>query len=207
MEAHEEVYQKLYKLGYEGWGGVSFQTRMNGWNKELLKVYELTSLKEGRVLELGCGAGDVSLSIASKGFEVSGIDISPTAVSWALEKAEKLGLQTSFISGSVSDNSIYEDEKFDLIIDGNCLHCLFDEDRIGFYNNLKRLTQENGFAFISSAVLNPNDNKNPKISSIDRCFVESETIEDDMKLVGFELIKKWFSEGTHLHYYGLFRKL
>ena len=36
--------------------------------------------RSGRVLELGCGAGDLSLALAEHGYEVHGVDIAPTAI-------------------------------------------------------------------------------------------------------------------------------
>jgi 2-polyprenyl-3-methyl-5-hydroxy-6-metoxy-1,4-benzoquinol methylase len=35
---------------------------------------------KGRVLDIGCGAGRVALYLQKKGFDVSGIDVSPLAV-------------------------------------------------------------------------------------------------------------------------------
>jgi len=37
----------------------------------------------GRLLEMGCGAGNLTVWLAGQGFEVCGVDISPTAISWA----------------------------------------------------------------------------------------------------------------------------
>lgn len=81
---------------------------------------------EKRILEMGSGAGDVSLKIAGRGFEVTGVEISPTAVEWAKQKAVESDLKPKFVCSSVRDGEILYGVKFDLIIDGNCLHCLFD---------------------------------------------------------------------------------
>ena len=42
----------------------------------------------GSVLEIGCGTGRISLSIAAKGIDVVGIDISPRMIEVARAKAE-----------------------------------------------------------------------------------------------------------------------
>jgi len=42
--------------------------------------------RNSRFLELGCGAGNITLFMAEKGFEAYGIDIVPEAVTWAKEK-------------------------------------------------------------------------------------------------------------------------
>jgi len=41
----------------------------------------------GRALDLGCGPGRNALQLAAWGFEVDGVDLSPTAVAWAEERA------------------------------------------------------------------------------------------------------------------------
>ncbi len=39
--------------------------------------------RSGRLLEMGCGAGDMALGLAALGYDVSGVDIAPAAVAWA----------------------------------------------------------------------------------------------------------------------------
>lgn len=204
MEVHERMYLELKKSGSHGWGGTSFESRMNGWEEQLDKLFSRIGIVCKRVLELGSGAGDVSLRVAQRGYEVTGVEISPTAVEWAKEKFDDLGLAAEFICNSVTDKSILADRSYDLIIDGNCLHCLFGEDRNAFYDNLKRLSAENGYVFISSAILGNEGDKVPKISSIDRCFVTRESIVEELVGRGFRLIEDWRSNGTHDHYYGLY---
>lgn len=46
----------------------------------------------GRVLDLGCGEGLYSLLFAAEGYEVVGVDISPSAVEWARRRAAEQGL-------------------------------------------------------------------------------------------------------------------
>ncbi|MEW1831658.1 class I SAM-dependent methyltransferase [Streptomyces sp. NPDC088196] len=45
----------------------------------------------GRALDLGCGPGRNALQLAAWGFEVDGVDLSPTAVAWAEERARDRG--------------------------------------------------------------------------------------------------------------------
>lgn len=203
MEKHEKVYQNLRDCGYNGWGGENYETRMKGWENQLDKLFDSIELQSGKILELGCGAGDVSIKLAQRGFEVTGIDISPTAIEWAKEKSKELGLEIQFIEGSVCDNSILEGKKYDLIIDGNCLHCLFGEDRNKFYSNLKRLIKAEGSVFISTAIRLHAEDPVPQISSIERCIVTKDELLLELKSNCFMLTKDWISNETHVHYYGV----
>lgn len=57
-------------------------------------------LVRGRVLDLGCGAGRVSLHLQARGFEVVGIDVSPLSVELARERGAadaRLGTLTTAI--------------------------------------------------------------------------------------------------------------
>ena len=205
LEIHEKKYKELRREGYKGWGGTSFINRMNSWEEQLTRVFNLLNQRSIKVLELGSGAGDVSLSVAKRGYAVTGIDISQTAVEWARQKAIDRNLPANFYCIDVVDSNYFMGEKFDLIIDGNCLHCLFDEDRDRFFSNLERLIEVGGYAFISSAVKFSDSDIEPEISSIPRCFVTKESIIKNLEDRGFALLEDWGSNGTHEHYYGLFK--
>lgn len=206
MEIHESVYRELKKSGCQGWGGSSFTKRIRGWEEQLDKIFKQIQLSGNRVLELGSGAGDVSLRVAQRGYNVTGIEISPTAVKWAKQKAENENLNIEFICQSVADRTILDGDKYDLIIDGNCLHCLFDEDRVAFYDNIERLINLDGYVYISSAIISNENEEAPKISPIKRCFVNRESIVEELRKRGFEMLEECIRNGTHEHFYGLFRK-
>jgi len=65
---------KIYFLPYEK------------WNKNKKEAMEYV---KGRVIDIGCGAGRHSIYLQEKGFKVTGIDISPTAV----EACRRMGLK------------------------------------------------------------------------------------------------------------------
>lgn len=57
-------------------------------------------LTPGRALDLGCGEGGDALWLAERGWTVTGIDVSPTALARAQAAAERAGLQdvTSWVA-------------------------------------------------------------------------------------------------------------
>ena len=59
--------------------------------------------KKGRMLELGSGAGNNCIFMAKQGWEVYGVDISPAAIAWAKERAEKEGGAAVFRAGDVAE--------------------------------------------------------------------------------------------------------
>lgn len=60
------------------------------------------------------------------GHKVTGLDFSPTAIEWAIEKAESKELSIEFLPLSVCEKDLLQGRQYDLVIDGNCLHCLFE---------------------------------------------------------------------------------
>jgi SAM-dependent methyltransferase len=56
-----------------------------------------------RVLDVGCGLGVQSAELASRGYDLVGLDISATMVSRAYDEAEDRGLQIDFVRGDMRD--------------------------------------------------------------------------------------------------------
>lgn len=69
----------------------------------------------GRALDLGCGEGADALWLASKGWDVVGVDISPTAVGRAAAEAEAQGLGDRVRFEATDLSSWTSDHSFDLV--------------------------------------------------------------------------------------------
>lgn len=76
----------------------------------------LTSLpKQSKILDLGCGSGRFSIGAAQIGHNVTGMDITPEAISAATEKAKKLNLNNvHFLVGDMTDIPL-ENNEFDYV--------------------------------------------------------------------------------------------
>jgi ubiquinone/menaquinone biosynthesis C-methylase UbiE len=71
--------------------------------------------KKSKVLDIGCGAGRFSICAAQAGHNVTGIDITPVAISAATEKARKLNLDNvNFFVGDMTKIP-FGDNKFDYV--------------------------------------------------------------------------------------------
>jgi ubiquinone/menaquinone biosynthesis C-methylase UbiE len=87
-----------------------------------------TGLITGRVLDVGSGTGDNALSLAERGFSVTGVDSAPSALSAARAKARARGLQVSFVLLDALELARLA-ERFETAIDSGLLHVFSDEDR------------------------------------------------------------------------------
>jgi SAM-dependent methyltransferase len=162
----EVEYLRLRLAGEEGWGGPSFARRREGWSKSiaLLRQLETFPRPPARLLELGCGNGMVSRLFAEQGYQVHGIDMSAVAVSWATELFAEAGLSGHFRQGRVDCMPFYETATFDLVIDGNCFHCLLGRERTRCLAEIGRILRPGG-AFVISTMCGE-----PKTDEIRRRF-------------------------------------
>lgn len=84
--------QSLWDARYEAKGAI-WGAEPNQFLAEIAAVIE-----PGTALDLGCGQGRNSFWLASRGFTVTGLDLSPVAIEQATEVAEELDLDVSFES-------------------------------------------------------------------------------------------------------------
>ncbi|MBE9136956.1 class I SAM-dependent methyltransferase [Nodosilinea sp. LEGE 07088] len=147
--AHDRIYQQLKAKGAFGWTSESDQTEVV--QPRILQAIACLALAPGsRILDLGCGTGDIAVWLANSGYAAYGIDIAPSAIAWAKEKAQAQQSQVQFTVGSVLDLAVYEDDSFDLVVDSRCLHCIIGPDRAHTLANIYRVLKPSGGFLIQS---------------------------------------------------------
>lgn len=83
--------------------------------EQILKKVKLP--KNGKILDLACGAGRHSVLLAKKKFKVIGLDFSRTYLSVARKYAREEGVSVEFIRGDMKKlNPHFESDEFDMII-------------------------------------------------------------------------------------------
>jgi len=100
-------------------------------------------LLSGRVLDSGCGTGEHALLAASRGADVTGIDVAPTAIARARAKAAERGLDARF---EVADALELEGlgRTFDTVIDSGVFHVFGDEDAVRYVAALAAVLRPGG---------------------------------------------------------------
>jgi len=119
------------------------------WNIEtppdvLVKLIESGKVKPCKTIDLGCGTGNYAIYLASTGFEVTGIDISPTAIKIAKENAKKKEAKCNFLVIDVLGNLDEVKETFDFAYDWEMLHHIFPEQRKKYVENVYRILNPKG---------------------------------------------------------------
>lgn len=119
-----EHYEEIYKA--------ALAADVNRYNNPLegsfSDLFRRALLPEsGRVLDLGCGEGLYALLFASEGYDVTGVDISPSAVAWARQRAAERDLTNAhFRVGDVTSPRDFNGKPFDVVLSVHCYHCLSD---------------------------------------------------------------------------------
>lgn len=114
-------------------------------DENLVSYLERGLIAPGRALDLGCGPGRNALHLASAGFEVDAVDLSPTAIAWAEDRARAAGADIRFVCGDAFTLvGTALDGPYDLIYDSGCFHHLPPHRRISYLALLERALAPGG---------------------------------------------------------------
>jgi SAM-dependent methyltransferase len=130
----------------ERWDAI-YRDRRAPWDTgrpstELKRMVEQKVLRPGRAVELGCGTGVNAVYLATQGFDVTAIDLSPTALEAAEERARKAGVKVRWIQADVTNPPSLE--PFDLIFDRGCYHGVRRQNAAGYVKTVEKLCRPGG---------------------------------------------------------------
>jgi SAM-dependent methyltransferase len=117
-------FRAAYRFGFKPWdSGVP--------PPELVAAVEGDGhLAPGKALDLGCGTGTNSIYMQQHGWEATGVDFVPRAVSAARRKAAAAGVSPRFIVGDVTRlGDLDIGAGYSLLLDLGCFHSIPDERR------------------------------------------------------------------------------
>ena len=101
----------------------------------------------GRLLDAGCGTGENALLAASRGADVTGIDIAPTAIARARAKASERGLTARFEVADALDLGRLS-LTVDTVIDSGVFHVFGDDDRARYVASLAAVLRPAGACYL-----------------------------------------------------------
>lgn len=114
-------------------------------DENLVSYLDRGLITPGRALDLGCGPGRNALHLASLGFEVDAVDLSPEALAWAEDRAAESGAEVRFHCGdafTLAGGGLAG--PYDLIYDSGCFHRLPPHRRISHLTLLDQLLAPSG---------------------------------------------------------------
>jgi ubiquinone/menaquinone biosynthesis C-methylase UbiE len=207
-EGHDHAYRTLRTKGAVGWDKTpeAYAER----ERYLLDVLEEGQAPaSGKVLELGCGAGNTTLWLAERGYETFGIDISPTAIEWAREKVSLSCRNATFVCGNVLDLEMFNSDTFDFVFDGHCFHCIIGADRSLFLSEAYRVLKPGAYLLIDTmcgpvthGYLDGYDTQSKCTIFQDvatRYFGSKHDIEEEVNAIGFQILSSSVKETMESH--------
>jgi len=110
---------------------------------DLQEALNKLRLNGGNFLDIGTGPGTQAVELAKIGFNVTGIDISQTAI----EKAKKVSKDVNFIVDDILDTKL-PNNNFDFIFDRGCFHVLPITQLGSYIQTVNGLLKDNGLLFL-----------------------------------------------------------
>lgn len=117
----------------------------------------LNLIDQGKVLDLACGTGRLTIPLARKGLHVTGLEISQPMLQRAQEKAA--GLDIKWLQGDITDFEI--DTKFDLVtLAGNSFQALLtSEDQMKLLRCVRTHLKSTGLFIFDTRNAQPSELK------------------------------------------------
>lgn len=101
----------------------------------------------GRVIDIGCGTGDLALWLAGRGCTVTGVDFLDMPLEAARQKAGERGLSVTFVQmDALAVGEI--PERFDAVTDCGLFHTFDDVGRSAYVGALARLLEPGSRVFL-----------------------------------------------------------
>ena len=121
-------------------------------NPKLVEAVEGGTIKPGRAVVLGCGSGTNAVYLAKKGFDVTALDVAPTALMKARAKAAKTKVKVRWLLADVLAPPRLE--PFDFLFDSGCYHGVRRANASGYVKTANRLAKPGALMLIHAGNAN-----------------------------------------------------
>lgn len=131
------LFDDAYKSGTAPW--------VIGEPQKAVVDLERAGLIRGRVLDVGCGAGEHTILLTKLGYDVLGVDYAPSAVEQARRNAEAKGVEARF---EVADAMDLGNARYDTIVDSALFHIFDATDRPRYVRSLHAACRPGGLVHV-----------------------------------------------------------
>ena len=169
-----ELFNKIYNTETE-----------RGYSKSLLKFFESQIYsrlaKDPVVLDLGAGSKSIFEDTDLLKSNITAIDFSPVAI----KNATLLPNEVTYKEIDLGTPGVLESEKYDLIFDSHCLHCITDESqRKAAFINIYQALKPDGL-FSAEMMVSP---AGKNINLPNKHVADARVLEEEILSYGFKII-------------------
>jgi len=130
------LFDLWYRFGKPPW-------IIDGAQPDLIAAAEKGEVCGPTVLDVGCGVGNNAIYLASRGFDVTGVDFSAKAISIAKQKAYEAEVDVTFKTlDALNIGNL--DKRFDTVIDFGLFHNIVGDSRWRYVRALSDVCVSNG---------------------------------------------------------------
>ena len=116
-------------------------------NPKIIEFLE-NQFKKGKILDLACGSGEYSVSLAHLGYEVTGIDISTSMIEYAKDKAFRESVKVDFHVDDMLNLSSYDTYEGIICIGNSLVHLNTDVEVLEAVMKMYRALKKGGTVVI-----------------------------------------------------------
>ena len=215
-ESEEKMNEGFYS---EFWQKHWLPSMVAGWSRaesvatSICRILSENGITEGKVLDLCCGTGRLSIWLAKKGFRTVGLDISTLYLEEATKKANEHGVESKvkLFLGDVRevDEVVRSESPFDCVISfRNSIGYWGDKTDEMIFTKARRITRKGGILIIGECdhlgQLMLNFDKR-RVNEYENAIVTSEASMDYITNTFKSNIKYYTKEGDVLKYFDSFK--
>ncbi len=118
-----------------------------GINPDLIRLVENRRIKPCRAIELGCSSGRNVVFLAKYGFEMTGVELSQSALDLSRKRLKMAGVNATLVQDDITDLKKVHDS-YDLLIDVGQMHDLPGKDHECYLRSVLALTHAGSQFFL-----------------------------------------------------------
>jgi ubiquinone/menaquinone biosynthesis C-methylase UbiE len=123
------------------------ETPYEKWCENIVSKLGEYGIRDGLVLELGCGTGSMTQLLAAKGFDMIGVDSSDEMLNIAVGKKEKSGNDILYLNQDMREFELYGTVRAVVSVCDSLNYLLLDEDIIECFKLVNNYLDPKGIFF------------------------------------------------------------
>lgn len=133
---------------YEGFASI-YDRAMNNipyveWCEDICNYLKKCGITEGAICELGCGTGVMTELLAMRGYEMTGVDVSDSMLSMAIEKKVNSDLDIQYVKQDMRELELLKPSKVIFSVCDSMNYMLSEEDLFQTFQSVKENLDKDG---------------------------------------------------------------